>query len=303
MQLNHDASARVFKATDASGRLDKYLASVIPGLSRSHLQKLIGAGEVTVNGKTAKPHLVLKDGDTVNIIMPPDRPSVPQAEEIPLDIVFKDRDIVVVNKQAGLTMHPAGGHTSSTLVNALLAQFSRLANSGEPMRPGIVHRLDRDTSGLTVIARTNKARENLLTQFKSRTVKKYYLALVKGRLEPETGAIEAPIGRNPVNRKKMTVIEGGREARTRYRVIKYYKKDTLVEALPETGRTHQIRVHFAAIGHPVIGDPVYGVKTPLLRRQFLHAYKLGFNLPSSGEFKEFTSELPEDLNTYLQKLN
>jgi 23S rRNA pseudouridine1911/1915/1917 synthase len=303
MNPKNDNPVRVLQVEVDSGRLDKYLAAALPELSRSLIQKLIAAGEITVNGKPAKSHQDLKAGDTLNVIMPPETPLTPQAEAIPLDIVYRDRDIVVVNKQAGLTMHPAGGHATSTLVNALLSVYSRLGNSGEPMRPGIVHRLDRDTSGLTVIARTNKALENLKKQFKDRTVKKYYLALVKGKLTPETGVIDAPIDRHPVNRKKMAVVEGGREARTRYRVIKYYKNDTLVEAMLETGRTHQIRVHFAAIGYPVIGDPVYGIRTPLLKRQFLHAYKLGINLPSTGEYKEFTAGLPEDLQSYLDKLN
>ncbi len=303
MQSNNDSSIKVLQVLDNSGRLDKYLVTAIPGISRSHLQKLIVAGDVTVNGKSASSHLVLKNGDVVRIVMPPGQPSAPQAEAIPIDIVYQDKDIAVINKQAGLTMHPAAGRSTGTLVNALLSRFSSLSDSGEPMRPGIIHRLDHDTSGLTVIALTNSARENLLKQFKNRTVKKYYLTLVKGKLEPETGAIDAPVGRNPANRKKMAVVEGGREARTRYRVVQYFKNSTLVEAMLETGRTHQIRVHFAAIGHPIIGDTVYGIKTPLLKRQFLHAYKLGFNLPSSGEFKEFTSDLPEDLEGYLQKLN
>jgi len=303
MKPNPEPREHILHSDTPFRRLDKFLAERFPGLSRSQLQKLIEEGNVTVNNKNSKPHQDLKTGDIVKILLPPEQPSTPQAEPIPLDIVYEDDDVIVVNKPAGMSMHPAAGHYSNTLVNALLARFPTLADSGEPMRPGIVHRLDRDTTGLTVIARNNKARENLLKQFKSRSVKKYYMALVKGKLEPETGAIEAPIGRNPVNRKKMAVVEDGREARSRYRVIKYFKKNSLVEVMPETGRTHQIRVHLAAIGYPVIGDPVYGIKMPLLKRQFLHAYKLGFNLPSNGVYREFTARLPEDLEKYLERID
>jgi len=207
-----------------------------------------------------------------------------------------------VDKPAGLTVHPTPGHTSHTLVNALLAHLPHLADIGDWLRPGIVHRLDKDTSGLMLVAKNSKAQANLIGQFKSHSVAKAYLALVRGRLTPETGIIEAAIGRDPRNRKKMAVVEGGREARTEYQVIKYIRDYTLVEVRPETGRTHQIRVHLGAIGFPVVGDKIYGVRSPFVPRQFLHASRLGFRLPSSGEYIEFKSELPADLERALEDI-
>jgi len=224
------------------------------------------------------------------------------SESIPLNIPYEDDDLLVVEKPAGLTVHPAPGHTSHTLVNALLSHLPHLADIGDSLRPGIVHRLDKDTSGLMLVAKNSKAQEHLIGQFKSRSVTKAYIALVRGRLTPETGVIEANIGRDPRNRKKMAVVEGGREASTEYQVIKYIGDYTLLEVRLRTGRTHQIRVHLAAIGFPVVGDKVYGVRSPFLSRQFLHACRLGFSLPSSGEYIEFKSELPADLEQALKDI-
>jgi 23S rRNA pseudouridine1911/1915/1917 synthase len=187
-------------------------------------------------------------------------------------------------------------------VNAILARCPDLGEINGSIRPGIVHRLDKDTSGLMMVAKNEAAQRSLSRQIKLRSIKKGYLALVLGHLTPEHGAIDAPIGRHPRDRKKMAVVSGGREARTEYRVIKYFDDYTLVEAMPETGRTHQIRVHFAAIGHPIFGDHIYGKRSPLLGRQFLHAHRLGFKLPSSGEFVEFGAELPPDLEKVLKQL-
>ena len=199
-------------------------------------------------------------------------------------------------------MHPAPGHPEHTLVNAILAYLEVAPDTGDPLRPGIVHRLDMDTSGVMLVARNRRARENLVEQFKSRSVVKLYLVLVKGHLTPERGVIEAPIGRDPLQRQRMAIVETGREARTRYKVVKYLDKHTLLDVSPETGRTHQIRVHLVAIGFPVVGDKVYGVKSPHLSRQFLHASRLSFKLPSTGEYVEFESPLPEDLERALKEI-
>ena len=234
-------------------------------------------------------------GDTVNITVPPE-PSVQLLpENIPLRIIYEDDDLLVIEKPAGLTVHPAPGHLDHTLVNALLHLYPHLADKGDSIRPGIVHRLDKDTSGLMLTVRNEAARANLMAQFKNRIVHKTYQALVKGRLSPESGVIEAPLGRDPRNRKRMAVLTEGREARSEYRVMEYIGDCTLLEVVPQTGRTHQIRVHLSAIGYPVMGDAVYGVKSPHLSRQFLHACRLGFKLPATGKYVEFTSELPPDL--------
>ncbi|MFC1982763.1 RluA family pseudouridine synthase [Chloroflexota bacterium] len=281
-------------------RLDRFVGDNCPELSRTYAQKLIGDGLVTVNDRAAKASLKLDTGDRVDITIPLIPPSPLSQEEIPLDIVFEDDDLLVIDKPAGLAVHPAPGHPGNTLVNAVLFHFPHLADIGDSLRPGVVHRLDKDTSGLMLVAKNNASQANLINQFKTRSVSKAYLALVKGHLTPELGVIEADIGRDPRNRKRMTVVSGGREARTEYQVIKYVGDYTLLEIRPETGRTHQIRVHLAAIGYPVVGDSVYGVKSPHLSGQFLHACRLGFKLPSTGEYVEFTSELPPDLQQALR---
>ena len=291
-------------SVDTSGvRLDKFVGERCPELSRTHAQKLIADGFVTVNGKTAKASLKLGSGDKVDIVIPPEPPSPLSPEAIPLNIIYEDKDLLVVDKPAGMTVHPAPGHPEHTLVNAILAYFPHLADAGDSLRPGIVHRLDKDTSGVILIAKNRITQANLSAQFKSRSVTKSYIVLVKGRLTPERGIIEAAIGRDPLNRQRMAVVSRGREARTDYRVIKYIGKYSLLEITPETGRTHQIRVHLAAIGFPVVGDATYGVKSPYLSRQFLHASKLGFRLPSTGEYVEFASRLPENLEQALKAID
>ena len=282
-------------------RLDKYLTRVLPQFSRAYLQKLIGQGYILVNGQRTKANQRLSKVDRITVELPPS-PVHPLAEPIPLAIVYEDEDILVIDKTAGLTVHPAPGHPSHTLVNAVLAHYPGLAMSNEPIRPGIVHRLDKDTSGLIVIAKNNFAREYLAAQFKSRTVTKGYLVLVRGRLSPEQGMIEATIGRDPRSRRKMAIVKEGKEASTQYQVRKYLDNYTLVEVTPLTGRTHQIRVHLSAIGCPVVGDPVYGIKSAHLNRQFIHAYRLGFRLPSTEQYQEFTSPLPIDLEQALEYL-
>ncbi len=283
-------------------RLDKYVCQQLPELSRARAQKLIADGHITVNGRMAKPGLKLRTGDRLEVAIPPTPPERLVPESIPLNILYEDDDLLVVDKPAGLTVHPAPGHTSHTLVNALLAHLPHLADTGDSLRPGIVHRLDKDTSGLMLVAKNSKAQDNLIGQFKSHSVTKAYMVLVRGHLTPENGIIEAAIGRDPRHRQRMAVVVGGREASTEYQVIKYIGDYTLLEVRPQTGRTHQIRVHLGAIGFPVVGDKIYGVKSPFVPRQFLHACRLGFSLPSSGKYVEFKSDLPADLEQALRDI-
>ena len=291
-----------FIADESGGRLDKFVSGKLPELSRTYAQKLIADGYITVNDRVARASLKLNAGDRLTISIPPPIPSPLTPENIPLSIVYEDKDLLLIDKPAGLTAHPAPGQPSHTLVNAILARFPNLPNSGDRLRPGIVHRLDKDTSGLVLVAKNGVALNNLKSQFNARSIAKAYLVLVKGHLSPESGFIDAPIGRDPSNRKRMAIVDSGREARTEYRVIKYAGDCTLLEVRPETGRTHQIRVHLSAIAYPVVGDKTYGVKSPFLSRQFVHAHRLGFKLPSSGEYVEFTSELPPDLEQALEKI-
>lgn len=292
----------VLVADIAGARLDKFVGEKCPGLSRSHSQKLIAGGYITVNGKTARPSLKLNTGDRIEINIPPEPASSLSPEDIPLDILYEDEDLLVIDKPAGMAVHPAPGTPGHTLVNAVLAYLPGLEAEENSTRPGIVHRLDKDTSGLILVAKNRVAQANLSGQFKSRSVFKQYIVLVKGRLTPEKGIIEAAIGRDPRHRQRMAVVSRGREARTAYRVIKYFGNHSLLEIQPETGRTHQIRVHLAAIGFPVAGDERYGVKSPHLSRQFLHASKIGFKLPSTGEYVEFESPLPPDLEKALREI-
>jgi len=286
-------------------RVDKYIAQKTTELSRSTVQKLLRDGQITVNGRVPKASYKVELGDRVVVRVPPPQPIETRPEMIPLKIVYEDADIIVVDKQAGMVVHPAHGHYSGTLVNAVLAHCPDLSGIGGELRPGIVHRLDKDTSGLIVVAKNDSAHSDLQRQFKQRLVAKTYLALTEGRLAAARGVIDAPIGRHPRQRKRMAVVpQGGREARTEYTVREYFPQQTLVEARPITGRTHQIRIHFAAIGHPLAGDRVYGYRKQRLplRRHFLHAVILAFALPSTGERAEFHSDLPDDLTTVLDAL-
>ena len=283
--------------------MDKYVSEHCPDLSRTRAQKLISGGYVRINGDIARAGYKLDAGDTITVEIPPAEPVLLQPEQIPLTIIYEDDELLVVDKPAGLTVHPAPGHSSHTLVNALLSHLSELSDSDEE-RPGIVHRLDKDTSGVMVVAKNVMAQENLMDQFKARTVVKRYQVLVKGHLTPEEGIIEAPVGRDPRHRQQMAVVpeSRGREATTEYTVIRYIGEFSLLEVRPVSGRTHQIRVHLKAIGFPVAGDKVYGVKANPLTRQFVHAAVLGFVLPSNGEYREFTSPLPEDLRQALSTI-
>ncbi|HUU08703.1 MAG TPA: RluA family pseudouridine synthase [Dehalococcoidales bacterium] len=282
-------------------RLDKYVGEKCPELSRTHAQKLIAEGKIRVNDRLAKASARLNINDRVDIVVPEAPPTFLSPEAIPLNIVYQDDDLLVIDKPPGLIVYPAPGHPSHTLVNAIIARFPELP--GDSLRPGIVHRLDKDTSGLMVVAKNSSAQQDLASQFKAHLVSKTYLALVKGHLTPERGAIDAAIGRDPHNRQRMAVVTQGREARTEYQVINYIGKHTLLEVRPKTGRTHQIRVHLAAIGFPVVGDKIYGVKSPFLARQFLHASRLGFTHPTTHEYVEFTSDLPADLAQALEDIS
>lgn len=279
-------------------RLDRYLADNLPELSRSQVQKLIGGGNLTVNGRNVKAGYRLRAGDSIAWYQPPPDNRGLEPEDIPLDIIYEDADMLVLNKPVGLTVHPAPGHRAHTLVNALLAYLPEVPDTGDAVRPGIVHRLDKDTSGVMAVARTAGAHQFLADQFRDHKVSKTYIVLVKGRLTPEKGVIEAAIGRDRANRQRMAVTERGRSAVTRYRVREYLGNYSLLEISLETGRTHQIRVHLKAIGFPVVGDAIYGVKSKHLARQFVHAWKLGLTLPS-GAYREFSAELPEDLERAL----
>jgi len=289
--------------SDASGeRVDTLIARRLPELSRSHVRKLIDAGFVTIDGRVPKPSEKPSVGAQLRVEIPPPEEMTLEPEDIPLTVIYQDADIIVVDKPPGLTVHPAPGHPGGTLVNALLSAVPDLQGISGTLRPGIVHRLDKDTSGLIVVAKNDRAMSNLQAQLKERLVHKTYLALVEGVPDPRQGAIEAPLGRHPKNRKKQAVVAGGRESITRYRVRETLPGNrTLLEAEPVTGRTHQIRVHLAAIGHPIVGDALYGKRSDVVGRQFLHAARLGFNMLSGREI-EFESPLPPDLRAALDQL-
>jgi 23S rRNA pseudouridine1911/1915/1917 synthase len=285
---------KILQVIESAIRLDKYLAEAYPDISRSVLQKLIKQGYILVNDVEAKPSQRLSIGDRIYVALPPPEKVSLAAEPIPIDVIYEDDDLLVICKPAGLVVHPSPGHAAHTMVNALLARCPDLSGFGDTMRPGIVHRLDRDTSGLMIMAKNSRAQQYLINQFKTRSVSKGYLVLVKGHLTPTQGIIDAPIGRDPSNRKRMAVVARGRQARTTYKVKEYIEGYTLLDITTETGRTHQIRVHLAAIGYPVVGDAVYGIRSPYVKRQFVHAYRLGFRLVD-GQYREFTCELSPDL--------
>jgi 23S rRNA pseudouridine1911/1915/1917 synthase len=300
---------RVVVLTAAGGgeRLDKLVAAELPELSRTQVQRLIEDGFVTVDRLTiTKPALRLADPAQVSVRIPPAAPSTNQPEDIPLDIVYEDDDLLVVNKPAGMVVHPAAGHYGGTLVNAVLGHDPDLEGVGDEQRPGIVHRLDKDTSGLIVVAKNDVAHRDLQRQFKERTVEKLYLALLDGHPPTPVGRIEAAVGRDLRNRKLMAVVpdDRGRAAVTEYRETQRFAHHSLVEAHPLTGRTHQLRVHFAYLKCPIAGDTVYGRAKPSvpLRRQFLHARRLAFQLPGGGRAVSFDAPLPPELAQVLQLL-
>lgn len=286
----------------AGERLDVFVTRMLPELTRSYVHKLIDDGRVEVGGHRAKPALRLEPGQRVTVDVPPPAPDKALPEAIALDVIFEDTDILAVNKPPRMTVHPAPGHPSSTLVNAVLAHSNDLSGIGGVMRPGIVHRLDRDTSGVILIAKNDAAHNGLAKQLKDRTIEKTYLALVEGTPKPAEGVIDAPLARDPRRRERMAIIEGGRESVTAYSVIERFHGASLVEARPKTGRTHQIRVHLAAIGHPIVGDRVYGKASPLVARQFLHAQRIVFTHPRTNDRVELEAPLTPDLASALEAL-
>ena len=297
---------------DAGRRLDLFLAERIPLLSRTRIQELICEGNVHVDGKTARASHRVAAGEAIEIAVVPRPALVAEPEDLPIDLLLVDDDFVIVNKPAGMVVHAGAGHARGTLVNALLHRLGKLSGAGGALRPGIVHRLDRETSGAMVVARNDAAHEHLAEQFRSRNVRKIYLTLVHGKMPRDSGSVTLPISRDPTRRTRMTAREKtGRQARTDWRVIARLDHCTLVEAVLHTGRTHQIRAHFAAIGHPVVGDTLYGAphelragtrNLPLLERNFLHASRLGFAHPSSGAWVEVQAPLPRDLRVYFEQI-
>ena len=288
-------------------RLDHFLSLIAElNLSRSQIKKLIEDRHITVNREFPKPSYKIKLDDRIRVVIPPAKELEVKPENIPLDIVYEDEDLIVINKPKGMVVHPAPGNYGGTLVNALLYHAKHLASLGAPLRPGIVHRLDKDTSGLMVVAKTDKAYASLAKQIKNRTVEKTYVALVHGVVKNDGGTIEARMGRHPVHRKKMAVVAGprSREAHTYYKVLERFNKYTLVEIKIKTGRTHQIRVHMSYIGHPIAGDPTYGRKEEELSvsGQLLHAKKLGFIHPKTEKYIEFETGVPEEIRAAIQKI-
>lgn len=293
------------EAADAGVRLDAFLAGRMEK-TRSAVQKLIDQGSVQVNGSAAAKNTRLRVGDWVEVEVPPPEELDVKPQDIPLDIVYEDGDLLVVNKPKGMVVHPAAGNPDGTLVNALLFHCGEsLSGINGVIRPGIVHRIDKDTSGLLIVAKNDRAHQSLAEQIAVHSFTRIYNAVVYGNLKEDEGTVSAAIGRHPTDRKRMAVLSsGGREAVTHYRVLERFSGFTLVECRLETGRTHQIRVHMAHIGHPVAGDPVYGPKKCIteLRGQCLHARVIGFVHPSTGEYLEFDSGLPAYFDQFLTKL-
>ncbi|MDD5422147.1 MAG: RluA family pseudouridine synthase [Candidatus Omnitrophica bacterium] len=287
---------------DKGKRMDKFLVEKLPKtFSRTFLQKLIAGGHVLLDGESAKSHFKMKAGQSIEITIPEQKVSLISAEDIPIDIVYEDEDLLVVNKPSGLVVHPAPGNYSGTLVNALLGYCKNLSGEGGAFRPGIVHRIDKDVSGLLVVAKNDRAHRSLSKQFKAKAASRVYIALVKGVVQLDNDIIELPIGRSPRDWKKMAVnFVDSREAITRYKVLKRFEDFTVMEVTLGTGRTHQIRVHMAYIGHPILGDEKYGTKGKLFRPA-LHAKTLGFTHPATSKHMEFTSELPDDMKELISR--
>ncbi|MDT4895499.1 MAG: rRNA synthase [Acidobacteriota bacterium] len=311
------ASILTFRVADveAGTRLDAFLAARINDWSRSRIQRLIEDGDVLVSGHTAKPSYKLRVDDEIEAELTPLASSQFTPEDIPIEIIYEDDEIVVVNKAAGMVVHPAASISSGTLANALAFHFQQLSTRAGVARPGIVHRLDRDTSGLIVVAKTEAAHENLADQFRAREVFKSYVALVHGRVQEESGSIDQPIARDQRNRTRMGVVRGGRPSLSLYRIRRPFERFTLLDVEIKTGRTHQIRVHLQWLKHPVVGDAVYGdgrdktvmdvrvrSKIASLNRQFLHAERLGFHHPRTGERLRFIAPMPAELIKVLDEL-
>jgi 23S rRNA pseudouridine1911/1915/1917 synthase len=288
---------------DEGERVDKWVAEKVDR-SRTMVQGYIEGGLLLVNGRPIKANYKLRPGDAVSLEIPEPEDTRIEPENIPLDLVYEDADVIVVNKPRGMVVHPAAGHTKGTLVNALMYHCTDLSGIGGELRPGIVHRIDKDTSGLIMAAKNDMAHQSLSRQLKDHTVTRQYIALVHGVVNHDLGTVDAPIGRHPVHRKEMSVRKDGRHAVTHFHVLERFNGYTLLECKLETGRTHQIRVHMQFIGHPLVGDPVYGPKRTLsgIEGQALHAQVLGFTHPRTGEYLEFSAPMPEDMLALVERL-
>ena len=292
------------ETAEAGQRLDVFLAEKLADRhSRAQLQKLIKNGAVLVNGKHVTPHYAVKPGEAVRVEKLEKSVEDLPAEPIPLEILFEDNELIIVNKPAGMVVHPAHGNPNHTLVNALLFHVQQLSHTEDKVRPGIVHRLDKDTSGVMAVAKTDFAHAQLAKQFKDHTIERIYHAIVRGVIQHDEGICEEPVGRAFLNKKKVIVKpSGGKEAATYFRVVKRFPKATFVEIRPQTGRTHQIRVHLSHMGHAVLGDTFYGIPFPPIQRQALHASSLGFEHPRTRKWLSFTTELPDDMQELLRVL-
>ena len=311
--IDHNSHLTISVTAESAGeRLDSFLAARVEGWSRARLHRLIEDADVLINGETAKPSYRVRAADEIEIELTPAPSESFVPENIPIDVVYEDQDLIVINKPAGMVVHPAAGNPSGTLANALAFRFRELSTSGGAARPGIVHRLDKGTSGLMVVAKTELAHEDLSNQFRAREVFKSYVALVHGQVEKRKGQIDQPIARDPRNRIRMAVVRAGRPALSMYKVREAFDRFTLLDVELKTGRTHQIRVHLASMKHPVVGDDVYGggrdktiadaeIKRSVakLSRQFLHAAQLGFRQPTTHKSLKFISALPPDLDSLL----
>ena len=312
--IDHNTHLTISVTAESAGeRLDSFLAARVEGWSRARLHRLIEDADVLINGETAKPSYRVRPADEIEIELTPSPSESFVPENIPIDVVYEDQDLIVINKPAGIVVHPAAGNPRGTLANALAFHFQQLSTAGGVARPGIVHRLDKGTSGLMVVAKTEFAHEDLSNQFRAREVFKSYMALVHGQVEKRKGEIDQPIARDPRNRIRMAVVRAGRPALSIYKVRESFDRFTLLDVELKTGRTHQIRVHLASIKHPVVGDDVYGAgrdktiadveikrSVAKLSRQFLHAAQLGFRQPTTHKSLKFTSALPTDLESLLE---
>lgn len=285
-------------------RIDKVLSELLPDFSRSRIQQLIEEENILVNDVKVKSNYKVKTGDIISGEIPEDQELEVEPEEMNLDILYEDHDVIVINKPKGMVVHPGAGNTKHTLVNGLLAHCKDLSGINGVLRPGIVHRIDKDTSGCLIVAKNDNAHQNLSEQLSTKTMKRTYIALVHGVLPHNVGTIEAPIGRDKNDRQKMTVTSvGSRPAVTHFKVLKRYNDMTLVECQLETGRTHQIRVHFQYIGYPIVGDPKYSIRnTPETQGQCLHAYKIEFVHPRTNELMQFSAEMPDVFKKVLEEL-
>lgn len=294
-------------AEDAGKRMDKYLAEQFPECTRSYLQKLLKDGNVRISGKPVKASAKTVVGACIELVIPEPVEAEILPEAIALDILYEDSDVILINKPKGMVVHPAAGHTTGTLVNALMYHCQgNLSGINGVLRPGIVHRIDKDTTGVLVVCKNDKAHNELARQLKEHSITRRYRAIVCGNIKEEEGTVDAPLGRHPRERKKMAIVKtGGKRAVTHYRVLERFGSYTYIECQLETGRTHQIRVHMASLGHPLLGDEVYGrTKSPFhTEGQTLHAMTLGFVHPTTGEYMEFTAPLPEYFDRILKKLS